>query len=70
MIKILPKVIDLVDISESVVNVANLTWGPARVHIAPPSGMFKEDSVALLVKKRSEDLPFRDILSPEYSLGT
>jgi hypothetical protein len=70
MINILPKVIDLVDISECVVNVKNLTWGPARVHIAPPSGMFKEDSVAFLAKKLSEDLPFWDILSPECSLGT
>ena len=70
MIKIFPKVIDLVDIFESIVNVTNLTWGPARVHIAPPSGMFKEDSVALLAKKLSEDWPFRDILSPGCSLGT
>jgi hypothetical protein len=70
MTKILPKVIDLVDISGSVVNLANLTWGPARVHIAPPSGMFKEDSVVLLAKNLSADWPIRDISSPECSLGT
>ena len=54
--RISAKYLDLIGFSKSDCNEGNLTCDPFAVHIAPPSGMFKEDCVALLAKVLPEDL--------------